>query len=107
MDVVVGGPPGSYAPALHPLNPPERPQGLVDDGRREPPPPLMRDPPGERLDEYQKQRCVSVQFIYGSQLWVHERKGDRNRVLWLWDVRVSHIVVYVGADMSERARAYR
>lgn len=59
MDVVVGGPPGAYAPALHPLNPPERPPGAhPDDGRREPPPPLMREPPGEKLDEYQKQRCA-------------------------------------------------
>ncbi|KAG2448660.1 hypothetical protein HYH02_006017 [Chlamydomonas schloesseri] len=60
MDVVVGGPPGSYAPAMHPLNPPERPPGAHhDDGRREPPPPLMRNPPGEKLDEYQKQRRSS------------------------------------------------
>ncbi|KAG2497986.1 hypothetical protein HYH03_004245 [Edaphochlamys debaryana] len=58
MDVVVGGPPGSYAPSHHPLAPPERgPQ--PDEEEHRPPPPLLRDPPGGKLDEYAKQRRSS------------------------------------------------
>lgn len=65
MDVRLGGPPGHYAPA-HYERYPGRPgdesgEGAVeedhqDDGEQKPLPPLLRDPPGEQLDEYSKNR---------------------------------------------------
>ncbi|KXZ56477.1 hypothetical protein GPECTOR_1g427 [Gonium pectorale] len=58
MDVVVGGPPGSYAPAHHPLTNEEA--AGWNDGNLRPPPPLLREPPGDRLDEYHKHRRSST-----------------------------------------------
>lgn len=50
MDVAVGGPPGAYAPGAFPLTCTYDAEAL-----RASPPPLLRDPPGGRLEEYEKQ----------------------------------------------------
>ncbi|GIL43562.1 hypothetical protein Vafri_1262, partial [Volvox africanus] len=71
MDVVVGGPPGAYAPAHHPLSPPLDGTKSKNGGgggggsaaeeaeRRASLPPLLREPPGDRLEEYNKRRRSS------------------------------------------------
>ncbi|GFR41314.1 hypothetical protein Agub_g1996, partial [Astrephomene gubernaculifera] len=74
MDVVVGGPPGEYAPALRTAVPPFFPASAATPSSTPAPPgprgggrgsevrlvpPLLREPPGERIEEYRKQRRTS------------------------------------------------